>query len=94
MQSRVSEAYVLAFLVLGNVYAEGQLIPEYERIDFSHMQQMKKAVTVYGPRSPFSKELLNACLKVKVKSLRHVRLFAAPYTVAFQAPLSMGSSRQ
>ena len=31
---------------------------------------------------------------VKVKSLSHVRLFAAPWTVAYQAPLSMGFSRQ
>ena len=55
---------------------------------------MKKAVIVYGPHSPFTKELLNACLKVKVKSLRHVRLFATPWTVAYQAPPSMGFSRQ
>ena len=31
---------------------------------------------------------------VKVKSLSHVRLFATPWTVAYQAPLSMGFSRQ
>ena len=35
-----------------------------------------------------------ACLKVKVKSLSHVGLFAAPWTVAYQAPPSMGFSRQ
>ena len=29
-------------------------------------------------------------VKVKVKSLSHVRLFATPWTVAHQAPLSMG----
>ena len=33
-------------------------------------------------------------LKVKVKSLSHVRLFATPWTVAHQAPPSMGFSRQ
>ena len=33
-------------------------------------------------------------VKVKVKSLSHVRLFATPWTVARQAPLSMGFSRQ
>ena len=61
LQSRVSEANDLfAFPVLGNVYAQGQLIPQYEGISFSHMQQMKKAVTVYGPHLPFTKELLNA----------------------------------
>ena len=31
--------------------------------------------------------------KVKVKSLSRVRLFATPWTVARQAPLSMGFSR-
>ena len=33
-------------------------------------------------------------LKVKVKSLSRVRLFATPWTVAYQALLSMGFSRQ
>ena len=32
--------------------------------------------------------------KVKVKSLSHVRLFATPWTVAYQALPSMGFSRQ
>ena len=32
--------------------------------------------------------------KVKVKSLSRVRLFATPWTIAYQAPLSMGFSRQ
>ena len=32
--------------------------------------------------------------KVKVKSLSHVRLFATPWTAAYQAPLSMEFSRQ
>ena len=30
----------------------------------------------------------------EVKSLSHVRLFVTPWTVAYQAPLSMGFSRQ
>ena len=33
-------------------------------------------------------------LKVKVKLLSPVRLFATPWTVAYQAPPSMGFSRQ
>ena len=33
-------------------------------------------------------------LKVKVKSLSRVRLFATPWTTAYQAPLSMGLCRQ
>ena len=37
----------------------------------------------------FSKQV-----KVKVKSLSHVRLFETPWGVAHQAPLSMGFSRQ
>ena len=32
--------------------------------------------------------------KVKVKSLSRVRLFATPWTAAYQAPLPMGFSRQ
>ena len=33
-------------------------------------------------------------MKVKVKSLSHVLLFVTPWTVAYQASLSMGFSRQ
>ena len=33
-------------------------------------------------------------MKVKVKSLSHVQLFVTPWTVAYQAPPSMGFSRQ
>ena len=33
-------------------------------------------------------------VKVKVKSLGCVQLFATPWTVAYQAPPSMGFSRQ
>ena len=32
--------------------------------------------------------------EVKVKSLSRARLFVTPWTVAYQAPLSMGFSRQ
>ena len=32
--------------------------------------------------------------KVKVRSLSHVQLFVTPWTVAYQAPLSMGFSSQ
>ena len=35
-----------------------------------------------------------SCASEKVKSLSHVRLFATPWTVAHQAPPSMGFSRQ
>ena len=33
-------------------------------------------------------------MKVNMKSLSRVRLFATPWTVAYQAPPSMGFSRQ
>ena len=33
-------------------------------------------------------------VKVKVKLLSHVQLFVTPWTVAYQAPLSLGFSRQ
>ena len=33
-------------------------------------------------------------MKVKVKSLSHVRLFVTPWTVTHQAPLTVGFSRQ
>ena len=31
---------------------------------------------------------------MKVKSLSHIQLFVTPWTVAYQAPLSVGFSRQ
>ena len=34
------------------------------------------------------------CTKVKVKSLSCVQFFVTPWTIAHQAPLSMGFSRQ
>ena len=37
---------------------------------------------------------LTYIMKVKVKSLSPVQFFATPWTVAHQAPLSMGFSRQ
>ena len=36
----------------------------------------------------------SCCKYLEVKSLSHVQLFATPWTVAYQAPLSMGFSRQ
>ena len=37
---------------------------------------------------------LNKYMKVKVKSLSRVRLFVTPWSVAYQAPLFLGFSRQ
>ena len=33
---------------------------QYEGINFYHMQQIKKAITMYSPHSPFTKALLNS----------------------------------
>ena len=41
-----------------------------------------------------SKKRHHICQRSEVKSLSHVRLFATPWTVAYQAPLSMRFSRQ
>ena len=61
LQSQVSEADGFStFQVLRNANAQGQIIPQYEGINFFHMQQMKKAVTIYDPHSSFTREILNA----------------------------------
>ena len=46
-------------------------------------------ILFFGPEGHMSYSL-----KVKVKSLSRVRLFAIPWTVAYQAPQSMEFSRQ
>ena len=53
---------------------------------------MSSAHIAPGTQQMFIK--VNYYRKVKVKSLNRVRLFATPWTVAYQAPLSMGFSRQ
>ena len=61
LQSQVSEADAFStFSVLRNANAQGQIIPQYEGINFSHMQQMKKAVIMCGPHLSFTREILNA----------------------------------
>ena len=46
------------------------------------------------PRSPVPGILQARTLMMMTKSLSRVRLFATPWAVAYQAPLSMGFSRQ
>ena len=61
LQSQVSEAEGFStFPVLRNVDVQGQITPQYEGINLFHMQQVKKAITMYGPHSPFTREILNA----------------------------------
>ena len=45
-------------------------------------------------RESYDSDFKKEKVKVKVKSLSHVWLFETPLTVAHQAPLSMGFSRQ
>ena len=47
-----------------------------------------------GKNTGVSCHFLLQCMKVKVKSLSHVGLLATPWTAAYQAPPSMGFSRQ
>ena len=53
-------------------------------------------ITLYGDREllDFSWLSIHEGEGRKVKSLNHVRLFVTPWTVAYQAPPSMGFSRQ
>ena len=58
--------------------------------------RIQKFVDVIGISDPFSGAFLHCyvVMKVKVKSLSRVQLLVTPWTVAYQAPLSMGFSRQ
>ena len=47
-----------------------------------------------GKNTGVGRHLLLQCMKVKVKLLSRVRLFATPWTAALQAPPFMGFSRQ
>ena len=53
-------------------------------------QDWKKLVFIPTPKKGSAKE----CSKVNVKSLNHVQLLATPWTIAHQAPPSMGFSSQ
>ena len=54
----------------------------------NHMNSMKRHKDM-----TLKDELFQVSKKVKVKSLSHVRLFATPWTVAYQVSPSMGFSR-
>ena len=55
---------------------------------------IKELFSIRSEFSFFSIQWCQSSLKVKVKSLSCVQLFVIPWTVAYQAPLSMGFSRQ
>ena len=50
--------------------------------------------TKWGSDKLFAQQHIGSVQKVKVKSLSHVQLFGTPWTVAHQASMSMGFSRQ
>ena len=54
-----------------------------------HLRWQVDSLRLAPPRKPF-----RALERKKVKLLSRVRLFVTPWTVAYQAPLSMGFSRQ
>ena len=58
---------------------------------FGRLGKWQRNVVSGRPKSP---NKIIQTLKVKVRSLSHVRLFGTPWTVAHQAPPSMGFSRQ
>ena len=61
LQSQVSNTNAFCiFPVLRNPDAQGHIMLQYEAINFYYMQQIKKAITMYGPHSPFTKVLLNS----------------------------------
>ena len=64
------------------------------RLSFSFSAKTLHSNLSHPHQNPERKGGQFSTLKVKVKSLSHVRLFATPWTVAHQAPPSMGSSRQ
>ena len=60
-----------------------------------HIKNQRHHFANKGPYSPnYTDLLLILPVKVKVKSLSRVRLLVTPWTVAHQAPPSMGFSRQ
>ena len=65
------------------------------RLCATHRQQSTRLPRPWdspGKNTGVGCHFLLQCIKVKGKSLSHVRLFATPWTAAYQAPLSMGFS--
>ena len=55
----------------------------------------KNMILIFTPKNKFKSYYMTGfSMKVKVKSLSHVRLFGTPWAVTYLAPLSMGFSRQ
>ena len=88
--------------MLERTSVEGSLLLRpYKGLDFDHnhngscsgLAQNANLLTTLHPRElPSSQSQIT--VKVKVKPLSHVRLFATPRTIAYQVPPSMGFSQQ
>ena len=65
-----------------------------EKVIKVHPYNVCPGDTCAGSEEETRTQKLSPYEQVKVKSLSRVRLFANPWTVAHQAPLSMGLSRQ
>ena len=59
-----------------------------------HAEWSKSKTISYSITYNWNLKMIQTKKKVKVKSLSHVRLSATLWTLAYQAPLSMGFSRQ
>ena len=68
--------------------------PQGSNLHLLHWQVDSLALSHQGSPYVVSSSHNNITVIVIVKSLSRVRLFATPWTVAYQAPLSMGFSRQ
>ena len=93
-----SHICVQSINLLSTLRDESGLIHEPER-NGQEYDSLKKNKIYYS--TPVAGFVLNAIVvlihlipAVKVKLLIHVRLFATPWTVAYQAPPTMGFSRQ
>ena len=74
-------------------------VPWYPQDQSPHWASLDpEGVTGWAPEGSLGPQKVSpicyVCYLGKVKSLSRVRLFAIPWTVAYQAPLSMGFSRQ
>ena len=72
---------------------------EHQRIDAFELWYWRRLLRIPWTARRSNQSILKEIrpeysLKVKVKSLSHVQIFATPWAVAYQAPPAMGFSRQ
>ena len=80
---------------LGNIYTmEYYSAIKKNTFESVLMRRMKLEPIIQNEVSQKEKHQYSMKVKVKVKLLGHVRLFVTPWTVAYQAPPSMGFSWQ